>query len=113
MAKAKKRSSTHIVKEKVVCVRGVIPPEGAGFLAIPLASMRPDISAAIRLGASLVKVGRPRIDPALIAELRADLRAYWHAGGKKGASLSHVQARLKAKGLSMKPNTIKRKIIWD
>jgi hypothetical protein len=113
MAKAKKSSSTHIVKEKVVCVRGVIPPEGAVFLAIPLSSVAPPVSAALQLGASLVKVGRPRIDPALIAELRADLRAYWQAGGRKEASLSRVQARLKAKGLSMKPNTIKRKIIWD
>jgi hypothetical protein len=68
--------------------------------------------ASFRAGAASVKVGRPPIDPVLRAELRAELEAHLQAGGNKRKSLYFVQRRLKARGLSMNPLTIRREIIW-
>jgi hypothetical protein len=95
------------VVEHIPMAHVIGPGEAIHLVPAPFVTQLFD---AMRFGASLVRVGRPSVDPALCAELRAELGTYVQGGGKK--PLAFVQGRLKARGLSMSPNTIQRKIIW-
>jgi hypothetical protein len=79
----------------------------------PYAIYQLALEAARRARAS-IKIGRPpKLTAAMAEAARSDLKAWVQAGGNEEAKLRHVQAYLKERGVSVKPSTIQRKILWD
>jgi hypothetical protein len=101
-------------EEKIVCVRSAVPADSDGYIKIPLwlAPFVIHLSDAIRFVKSIIKVGRSPIDPALIAELQAELEVHLLAQASKPTqreSIEFVQAQLKGRLVSLQ--TIERKIV--